>query len=131
LRLAEAEVFDVWRRQYLGQVVEELVLRGVPAHGCRLLALSPADGRPRVLGTSFHIGQGVYELAEEVHDQASGSLSLKIDPTAVRQGSLWVSWPGPRKARVDGPFKAVDDLGAALRIDLTVDAQAELLVRPA
>ncbi|MEX2235977.1 MAG: alpha-galactosidase [Dehalococcoidia bacterium] len=129
LRVSSAEVFDVWDKTYLGRYEGTVRIPEVPAHGCRLLALSPADGRPRVLGSSFHIGQGLYELATEAYEPPTRTLVLAVNPMPIRSGSLWVRWPFEGLV-VEGEHEGFHLEAGVARIDLTVDRAVELLLRP-
>jgi alpha-galactosidase len=128
LRLTEALVFDVWGERPLGHHHGPLRLDSVPAHGCRLLVLSPHDRRARVLGTSFHIGQGTHELSAEEWDDSTRTLRLALAPMPLRDGSLWVSWPFAA-VDVEGPHRGVELLDGVARLDLSLDEPAELLLR--
>ncbi|HEX5940236.1 MAG TPA: hypothetical protein VFZ12_07730, partial [Dehalococcoidia bacterium] len=129
LRVTEAEVVDVWAGTYLGSTSGQLILPSVPPHGCRLLTLTPVDGRPHVLASSFHIGQGIHEIESEEYDPASNVLALRLRPVPLRSGSLWLRWPF-ETVEIDGPADAHTLDAGILRIDLTVDQPTELTLRP-
>lgn len=128
LKLSEAEVFDVYAGRHLGLARDELVLPAVPAHGCRLLTLSPADGRPRVLASSFHIGQGIHEIESEVYDSATGSLAISVNPMPLRRGSVWLRWPFDT-VDVLGEYETIHLRDGVLQIELTVDQPLQLVVQ--
>ena len=85
-----AHVFDVWSRQYAGALTGSLRFT-LPAHGCRLLAIRAAAARPLVVGSTFHLLQGVMELASEEWD--GSSLGLRLRAVAKPEGELFVTAP--------------------------------------
>jgi len=85
-----SHVFDVWRRTYLG-VMSGPVRFSVPRHGCRLLAVRPATGRPQTVGSAFHVLQGAMEIAGETWD--GHVLRLDLRPVARTDGELFVHVP--------------------------------------
>jgi alpha-galactosidase len=129
LAVSTAEVFDVWAQVSLGVTRGHLTLPRVPAHGCRLLALSPADDRPRILGTSFHIGQGLHEVESELYDPSTSTMAIRLNPVPVRSGSLWVRWPDG-EPQIDGPYDSITIRDGVIRLDLTIDQPTQLTLRP-
>ena len=55
-------VFDHWTETYYGAHQGSVVLKDVPAHGCRMLAVRADAGRPQLLGTNMHLYQGAVDL---------------------------------------------------------------------
>lgn len=92
-----AHVFDVWEETYLG--IQQGGMRFlIPAHSCKLLALRPAEERPQLAGTSFHLLQGALEVESESWDPPA--LRLRLRPVAKCEGSLYFhvppAWGTPR-----------------------------------
>ncbi len=48
-------VFELWRERYHGRTSRNVVIRGVPAHGVRVVALRPAEERLCFLGSTLHV----------------------------------------------------------------------------
>ena len=128
LPAAAHHVFDVWERKYLGLRDAPVVL-DLARHGCALLRLTPAAGRPQVIGSSFHLLQGVMEVAAEEWDGQRLRLSLR--PVAKIEGELFIHVPpdlGP--PRIDGPEAKVTEAGAGVwAIGLRLDSDTTIELR--
>jgi alpha-galactosidase len=81
-------VFDLWSGQYAGVLSGEAVLPGVPAHGCRLLALRRVQDRPQVVSSTFHFTQGALEIEDARYDERRRALMLSLRPVAKKEGEL-------------------------------------------
>ncbi|MFQ5471552.1 MAG: alpha-galactosidase, partial [Dehalococcoidia bacterium] len=93
-------VFDVWEQRYLGEHTGSLSLDVAP-HGCRLLSVRPATDHPQVVGSTFHVLQGVCEIQSERLDGTE--LRVSLSPVAVKNGALFVRVPdGQRPVIVSG-----------------------------
>ena len=79
--------YDVWADSDLGTHEGSVELGPIPPHGCRLLRLTPADGRPRVIGSTLHISAGALE-------------TRRLEHTAGDRATLELALPGPRSGRV-------------------------------
>jgi alpha-galactosidase len=115
-------VFDLWSEQYSGVLSGEAVFPGVPAHGCRLLALRKAQDRPQVVSSTFHFTQGALEIEDARYDATRRALLLSLRPVAKKEGELLL-WAPPnlRPGRVEGDVRVAtrpDGLWAlALRLE--------------
>jgi alpha-galactosidase len=83
--------FELWEREYLGVVSGSLALP-TPPHGCRLLRLTPDQGRPQVVGSTLQITMGAMEIATENWDGAR--LRITLRPVAKQSGELYVARDG-------------------------------------
>jgi hypothetical protein len=122
LPAAAHHVFDVWERKYLGPRQGAAVL-DLARHGCALLRLTPAAGRPQVIGSSFHLLQGVMELAAEEWDGERLRLSLR--PVAKSEGELFIHVPpdlGPPRTDVS-PAKVIEVRDSVWAIGLRLDSE--------
>jgi len=66
-------VWDFWNEQCLGEVEGALSVP-LPSAGGAVYGIRPALGRPQLLATTRHIGQGVAEIEELSWEQATGTL---------------------------------------------------------
>ena len=120
----DVHVFEAWERRRLASIDKEIPLR-VAAHGCHLLALRPAAGRPQVIGSGFHLLQGALEVAGEEWD--GDALRISLRPVAKRRGELYLHVPdgfGPPQADGAAVREVADGvwaLGFELRNDLTLE----------
>ena len=74
LGLPEAEeyaAFDFWANTFLPPLRKSLTAT-VPAHGCRILAVRPAESQPMLLSTSRHVTQGMVDVIDEKWESATG-----------------------------------------------------------
>ncbi len=126
---AETHVFEVWEREYLG-IRQGSLLGDLPAHGCRLLALRPALGRPQLVGSSFHLLQGAVEVTAEEWDGETLRLSLR--PVAKREGELFVWAPdGWGQPSVSGPegIEVTEKPGGLWSVRLEVEGETEVRLK--
>ena len=80
LRGQPYHAFEIWQEAYLGQVKRELVVRGVPAHGVRVVALRPAPAGPSAAGAEIPGGPaGPAGLATERLCFLGSTLHLTMD----------------------------------------------------
>ena len=122
-------VFEVWSRRYLGMHAGKLDL-SIPAHGCRLLALRPASGRPQLVGSTFHFGQGANEVKSEEWDGRTLALSLR--PVTLRRGDLFVHLPegGPApRVECETGVRTERRADGLLSVALTLDRPLQLALR--
>lgn len=86
-------VFEFWRQKYIGVVENSPLPLGfsIPKHGCALLSLTPVTGKPRVVGTSLHLGMGTMELTSEKIE--GDVLKISLELPGPRKGRVWVVVP--------------------------------------
>jgi alpha-galactosidase len=94
LPLGRHHVFDLWSCQYAGILSGEAVFPAVPAHGCKLLALREAQGRPQLVASTFHFTQGALEVEDARYEEGRRTLVLALRPVAKKEGELVLYAPG-------------------------------------
>jgi alpha-galactosidase len=89
---------EFWSAEYLGALQEQITLE-IPAHGCRVVRLTPDLGHPRVIGSTLHMTQGAMEISAEEWD--GKQLRVALRPVANRDGILLIWRPrGIQKVHV-------------------------------
>jgi alpha-galactosidase len=94
-------VFELWTREHRLHAAGATAFERVPAHGCRVIRTCPADGRPVLVGSTFHVAQG----AEVERSAFSGSrFDLVVRDLGRRaQGTLYVALPhAPGEVLING-----------------------------
>ncbi|MDR0730331.1 MAG: alpha-galactosidase [Treponema sp.] len=83
-------VWSFWDAAYQGICGRDYSTGELPAHGSRLLRLSPlAEDRPVIVGSTLHISMGAAEIADVLYGK--NSLTIRLKPQAgARTGSLFV-----------------------------------------
>jgi alpha-galactosidase len=119
---APVHVFEVWSRRYLGRHQDRFTPE-VPPHGCALLALRADEGRPEVVGSTFHLLQGAMEIIRETWE--GNVLSVRLRAVAVQEGELFLFVPpGTGAPRASGAEASrVGDEVWALRLTVTRDVE--------
>jgi alpha-galactosidase len=102
-----AHVYDVWDDRYVGVGRGSFYPGPIPAHGCALLRVTPADGRPRVVGSTLHVSGGAVE-ATRVQADGDGWAKVRLQAPGSRSGHVWVD-PGSGEP-VSTHVKFVDEL---------------------
>jgi len=125
--------FEFWEGRYYGAREGELVLRDVPAHGARLLALHRALDRPQVLGTTFHYSMGGREVAGARWDGRRRTLRIDLQPVAKQRGDVFVFAPAGYRfaeALLEGkPIAPVRRDGRVLAFRFALEEATTLVVR--
>lgn len=96
----EYHLYDFWSGRYLGRRRGTLAVRGIPAHGCRVLRLTPVQAGPTIVGTTIHVTQGLHEI--ERVSTIDGALAIELGPHT--EGALACWFPGDG----DGTVVTVD-----------------------
>jgi hypothetical protein len=81
------QVWDSWADRDLGRAEGRWSSPSVPARGALLVRLSPADGRPRVIGSSLHLAAGAVEVSR-LRGSSDGSLLLRLRQPGANDGTL-------------------------------------------
>jgi alpha-galactosidase len=122
--------FEWWDERYLGVVEGSLSFAPVEPHGCRLVTLRPADGRPRVVGATAHVGGGILDITSQSWDEQSGELSVELAPVGRHRRRIFVAAEGRqlRGALCNGAPIAMSLGGGVAVCEVVVDAPATLVV---
>jgi alpha-galactosidase len=104
--------YDVWTDRYLGAHSGPVRLEPIPAHGCALVRLVPADGRPRLVGSSLHLGGGLVE-AVSVEKDDEGRVRIRLALPGERRGRVLVDDGSGRPLPVHVRFESALELSAA------------------
>jgi alpha-galactosidase len=110
LEPAQYHVVDLWTGAYLGLSSQPVDLGQVPAHAMRLLSVHPERGRPQTIGSTGHLLGEAMDLADEVWDAGTGTLTL------------WPSSRGPRTRNAE--FLVAHPNGPPRRIPFSAAAGA-------
>jgi hypothetical protein len=86
------QAFDFWTKAPLPSFQGRFQF-DLPGTSCRVIAIRAASGHPQVLSTSRHVTQGITDLAAEVWDSGSRTLSgesalVAADPYELRIAGL-------------------------------------------
>jgi alpha-galactosidase len=126
------QAFELWTEHYLGAVEGSLTFAQVAPHGCRMVALRPAqDGVPCLVGSTAHIGAGALDITGQKWDGPAGVLSVQLAPAGRRGRRIYVATGGRDvlSATLDGSPVVAAGAGAACFVDVMVDAPARLEIR--
>ena len=87
-------VFEYWNQEYLGRRRGTLAVRDVPAHGCKILSIRRATGRPQLVGSGMHILQGAVDIAECGFDR--DTLRIAVVHPVQKDRTLFIWRPSSR-----------------------------------
>jgi alpha-galactosidase len=118
----EWHAFEFWEPRYRGVVRGAVMLPLVPPHACRLLALRPADGAPRLVGTNGHIGAGAIDITSQSFDAGRGVLRLGVGVAGRSRRTVFVATGGRtvRSASFAGTAVRAVAQGGAVSFELDV-----------
>lgn len=107
-------IFSFWDERYLGTISGEISFRGMPPHGCKLLAITPSSGAPSVVGSNLHITCGAFDIKESVFDAETNSLCLSVELPGKRDGKIFIYAPaGFNAIYIEGVSGGSAVIGAA------------------
>lgn len=112
--------FEFWTQKYLGEMKKPFAVK-VPAHGTRLVVLSPMRTTPQYLGSDRHIACAAEELKSLNWDSSSKTLSGEIALVKDFPLSFWVSIPKGfdfDSIKADGAKCEAEEDGNALKVTL-------------
>jgi len=121
-------VFELWDERYRGVCSGSLTFDLVAPHAARLIALRPADGRPRLVGTTAHVGLGVLDVTAQTFSAASRELRLTLDLAGRRRRRIYLAGGEPHAATLDGRAVIIARSSGAACVDVDVDAPSELVI---
>lgn len=114
--------FELWSERYLGVLQHEVTFSLVDPHSCRVVALRPDDGTPRVVGTNAHIGCGALDVSGQRYDAESRTLRIELAPAGRAARKVFVaSTIAPIGARFGGRDIATAAAGRAWVVEVVVD----------
>lgn len=121
--------FDYWADEFVAPF-EGLLESELPPASCRILAVRPVSGQPRVIGTSRHITQGMVDILEETWDETTQQLSgasrvVANDPYEIRIAAIGTAgaW------QATGVTVSAEDAAAGVKIRLTKQEDWRVRVR--
>lgn len=85
-------LLDLWSGEVFGPLAGPLTLGETPAHGVRLLAITPAQPHPHLIGSTLTLAGGAIEVVSETW--ANGTLSIALRCPGEHVGELVIATPG-------------------------------------
>jgi alpha-galactosidase len=128
-------VFHYWRRRYLGIVDDVITVRRHEPHETAVLLLKPVTARPDLLTTTFHVCQGMVEIASYEFEIIDGQAKVKVVLKKAGRQFGRVFFVVPRgwrvtEAEVGGRRQApVTEAAHLVSFGLTLEEHAEVEVR--
>lgn len=122
-------VYDFWNRRYHRLHGAQLLLPGVPAHGCHVLGIRRMQPGPHLVATSFHLSQGG-EIGTWTVEPGRLSFTVALGHRAEGEVLLWTERP-IRAARAEGKPVEIVQVGpgvSALRFAVAKVAKVEVLL---
>lgn len=83
--------FDFWAQKLLGTVEGGLDCEALPIGACQIIALHPADGRPRLIASSRHVSMDAVSVRR--HEADARALSLTLSCPAGTAETYYVHLP--------------------------------------
>jgi alpha-galactosidase len=127
-------VFHYWRRRYLGVTDKAIAVRRHQPHETAVLLFKPVSDRPDLLTTTFHVCQGVVELAryQSQISNAESTVKVTLEKAGRQFGRVFFTVPrGWRvvEAQVAGRQQAPVTEGAhVVSFGLTLEDRADVEV---
>jgi hypothetical protein len=130
---AEYHAYEFWSQKYLGVVKRRLTLPKLRAHETALLLFKRVSKRVELLTTTFHIAQGLVEVAQV--ERVGATLVVALEKAGVQRGEVLFAVPPARKitsARVNNNPARVHKIARgiyAVRLRLEGKARVEVEAR--
>lgn len=102
-------VFDFWAQRYLGAATGTFACAALELGHCQILAFTPLQGRPQVVGASRHVSVGAVSILGEHWDATTLRLTLAGVPGTTE--SYWIHVPDgymPGDVSADGASVACE-----------------------
>ncbi len=125
----QLHVFELWTREHRLHAGGQIIFSGVPAHGCRVIRTCPADGRPALAGSTFHVAQGA-EVERSAFAGDRFDLVIR-DLGRLARGTVHVALPrAPREVSIDGkPAEARRAFTGSYSLECELRGRAEITFR--
>jgi alpha-galactosidase len=126
--------YHYWQRRYLGSVGRSITLEDHEPHETIVLLLKPVTEEPQLLTTTFHVCQGMVEIAEYEMEilGSEAELGLTLEKRGRQSGQVLFTTPGDWRAVeawVDGEEVSLQRAGAGVvALTLTLEDRAEIEV---
>jgi len=127
-------VFHYWRRRYLGVTDDTITVRRHQPHETAVLLFKPVSERPDVLTTTFHVCQGVMEVAgyQSQITNADSTVKLTLEKAGQQFGRVFFTVPKGWRvagAEVSGRKQApVNEAHRVVSLGLTLQGRATVKV---
>jgi alpha-galactosidase len=123
-------VFELWDERYRGILSGRVVFDLVEPHASKLVALRPADGRPRLVAATAHLGLGVLDVQGQWWVTDAAELTLQLGPAGRRRRRIYVAGGLASDASLDGRPTPIEQVAESLAIaEVEVDASVRLVIR--
>ncbi len=122
-------VFELWDERDRGVCSGAITFDLVGPHAGKLIALRPADGRPRVIATTAHIGMGVLDVTAQTYDATTNELRLTLAPVGKRHRRVYLGGGHPAHASSAGERLELHRLGSAVWIETSVDSPTDVVIK--
>lgn len=109
--------FELWRESYLGRVRGELLVRAIPPHGVRVVALRPVADGLCFLGSNLHLTMDAFFCSVQ---QRGLACDVRLSSGYPRRGRLFL-WapPGYAVRTSSGELTARRDGSWSIEVDTT------------
>lgn len=121
-------VFELWDERYRGVCAGSVTFDVVPPHASRIIALRPADGRPRVVGTTGHIGLGLLDITAQEWRPGKRQLDVTLAALGRARRKVFVGGGGVIAATLNNQAIDVRAAGTGWFVELASDDVAHLSI---
>jgi alpha-galactosidase len=125
-------VFDLWEQRYFGIQQGQFTFEGTPPHSAKLLALRPVRPEPQVVSSTFHFGQGAFDIEDARFDPKARALTVRLLRSAKGEGEVLLHVPEGYRERTlesDTPAQMSRRPDGLLAVRLSLDEGAQFTVR--
>lgn len=84
-------VFDFWKQRYAGKAKQTLPLEALELGHCQIVALTKAEARPQLIGSSRHVSMDAVSVRQEAWD--NGQLLLELNGVKGTTETYWIAVP--------------------------------------
>jgi hypothetical protein len=121
-------VFELWDERYRGVCAGAVTFDLVPPHTSRVVALRPADGQPRLVGTTGHIGLGVMDITAQSWNPSTRVLDVELAAVGRRHRTIFVAGGTVASATLGGAQVAVRAAGPGAAIEVDIGGRSHLSI---
>ncbi len=103
--------FSWFDKQLLGVVENQIEIKGVTAHGAKVVCLREQTSHPQLLSTNLHFTQGAADQVSASWDDSSKALDISVKHFYQKNAQLYIALP-------DAKWRVVDIDSAVSRLHL-------------